>query len=290
MYQVNLTKKLRKINLGELSTIAVIDTGTNNHPDLKKNLKLELARVFNSEGKEIGSEKIFNSNTDHGAKVTSVICGASGGKKLGAAIDSKYVPLRIIGHYLSKNSSVEKAMLAALNYCASLNIDCINISVAIGRKKFFTSLLRSLEELYAKNIPIICAAGNDGAKSVNLLALNNKTISVGCTTQELNIAEYSGRGAGIDFLIPVDKFITISGIDSYKISMGTSYASALMTGIISIIITEFKLKNINYSVDTIRTLLINSCVKPQKLSGMSSCGVICENKLCSNIRNIGSCA
>ena len=40
MYQVNLTKKLRKINLGELSTIAVIDTGTNNHPDLKKKFEV----------------------------------------------------------------------------------------------------------------------------------------------------------------------------------------------------------------------------------------------------------
>lgn len=281
MYQVNFIKKIREIgNSGELSSIAVIDTGTNSHPDLVDNMNLQGCAVFGSSNPDV---KILNQNSDHGAKVTSVICATNNKFKLGVANKSKYIPIRV----RNEDGLLAEKILLALDYASTLPIDLINISVICPSTAYRQDLDKIIERLYQKNIPVICAAGNAGSKCSCYPACNKYSFSVGSANIEtMKIASYSNWGYCVDFLVPMEEYITTKNEDSYKVSHGTSYGCAILSGVISIIITQLKIKGLPIDIEYIRSIIIDSCINTKNLEGLSKHGVICPEKLVFNILKI----
>jgi hypothetical protein len=142
-------------------------------------------------------------------------------------------------------------------------------------------------KLYLKNIPIVCASGNSSEKVTHCLGVNNLTLCVGAgNIENLTIAKYSSWGENVAFLAPYENYLTISRENYYRLSSGTSYSSSFISGIISVIITELKTKNIKYKIEDIITILTSSCVATKDLEGKSKYGIICPEKLYNNLLKI----
>lgn len=275
---IEIIKKFRDLNSGQLSKLAIIDTGINDHVEFDiENCLIKDSDVFSE--CNAGSLNIYNYNAHHGAKILSLICG----KKIGLAKNSKYIPIRVSG------KPIYKYIYAALQYLLEKQPDLINVSLVFRRpdlREFREKINSILLKYRESNIPIICAAGNNGGQCSSFLAFNENTISVGSCGEKNLIADFSARGTGVNFLLPEPKFLTISTNQKYKISTGTSYSSGFLAGIASVIITEFKLKKIKYSFEDIKSLLAGSCDNPPSLYGLSTYGVISYEKLYNNIKNI----
>ena len=180
--------------------VAVLDSGVENHPDLR-------GRILTFRDFVGGGVSCYDDN-GHGTHICGVICGSgreSAGKYRGLATDAGLV----VGKVLDRqgNGKTEQ-MLEGLEWIRRsrerLRIRILNISVGIGELddlKKEKALCDSLEQLWNDGITVICAAGNRGpaAGSLSALGKSEKIITVGCHDGEFRSVSrpcrfYSGRG------------------------------------------------------------------------------------------------
>lgn len=184
-------------------TVAVLDTGVGNHPDLAG--KVICFRDF------VGNNKTMYDDNGHGTHISGIICGSgclSGGKMRGIAPGSNLVVGKVLDH---KGEGMTRHMLDALDWILKIKnkyeIRVLNISVGIGEmkdKRKEELLCRKIEEIWEEGIIVVCAAGNKGPQdgSISAVCRSEKVITVGChdgnylAGNPKRCAVYSGRGQG----------------------------------------------------------------------------------------------
>lgn len=218
-----------KITKGDGIRIAVIDTGWTNHIDIGDNAV---------KGKCCVKGESLDDLEGHSTHVTGIICakdndvGMVGVAPLAQVINVKALDKHGMG---TLDSIIE-----ALNYCAEIKPDIVSMS--LGCLDSSDALYQAIKKVYDLNIPIICAAGNNGSVGgVNYPAKwHPECIAVAAFDDKNNIADFSAEGSEVDWAAPgVDIYSTFLG-NRYCIMSGTSMACPYFAGLVALLLAKHR--------------------------------------------------
>lgn len=246
---------------GKGITVAVLDTGVGDHPDL-------FGRTIGFKDFVNGKEYAYD-DSGHGTHVCGIIGGSgkvSGGRYQGIATEANF----IVGKVLDKDGegsaeNMLKGLEWILNVRGRYHVKVLNISVGINniRDKEKEARLRELMEfLWECGIIVICAAGNNGPESgsISSLGRSRKLITVGCHDGEYykdmpgSCENYSGRGDLFsplrkpDIVAPGTNIVSCNAFyrnvrgkirDGYIVKSGTSMATPIISGTAAIFLEKY---------------------------------------------------
>jgi minor extracellular protease Epr len=241
--------KLWNKNKGENISVMVCDTGIVDHEDLKNNIDHDKAASF------IDNEDYID-HQGHGTCVAGVIAAKESGFGIvGVAPNCKIIPVKSLSNKgFTDNKSLEKT----LEYAINIKPDIVNMSLGgqYPQGQLFENLLRKLYDL---NIPVICAMGNYGDNYSCFPADYSETIGVTSYRKDRNISDFSSRSDNADFALPGEDILTTNLNNQYSIVNGTSFAAPFLSGLIAIILSEAKKKNLTLNIESLKQLLIQTC-------------------------------
>jgi subtilisin family serine protease len=216
-----------EITKGDNITIAVIDTGLPDHPDIGDNAIA---------GKNyIKSEDIYDYN-GHQTHCVGIISAKDNRQGfVGVAPNSKCICIKALDENGSGNSL---SVARALSYAIEIKPDIVSMS--LGFLSSDPLIHNKIKKLYSMNIPVVCAAGNSGKAGVNYPAAYPETIAVGAFNQLGKIAGFSSRGSEVDWAAPGTNIISTYLHNGYASSSGTSMACPFIAGVIALMLAKHK--------------------------------------------------
>ncbi len=245
---------------GKKVTIAVLDTGIANHPDLQGRL-LEF-HDFTSKREDPYDD------SGHGTHVCGIACGngsLSEGRYRGMATKANLVVGKVLD---KKGDGTIESMLNAIGWVMQkkeeLGIRILNVSVGVGQlmnKEKEEILKNKLESAWQNGLLVVCAAGNNGPACESLSAIGRSSylITVGCHDGEYfrekknRCASYSGRGSLFgsvrkpDIVAPGTEIISCNGnfkknknvyTNAYIEKSGTSMATPIISGALALLLQK----------------------------------------------------
>lgn len=191
---------LRSINVetawnethGEGITVAVIDTGVSQVPDLKDT-------EFVSGYDFVNDRAEASDDNGHGTHVAGTVAQSTnnGYGVAGVAYNAKIMPLKV----LSAGGGGTIADIAeAIKFAADNGADVINMSLGGGGESQL--MQEAIDYAYNKGVVIVAAAGNSGQNSAGYPARYPKVIGVAALDPTGNKTPYSNFGAGVDIAAP----------------------------------------------------------------------------------------
>ncbi|GAB4385868.1 MAG: S8 family serine peptidase [Elainellaceae cyanobacterium] len=173
-------------------TVAVIDTGVSQVPDLK-NTKFVAGYDF------VNDRQQAPDDNGHGTHVAGTIAQSTNNNYgvAGIAYEANLMPLKV----LSAVGGGEIADIAeAIRFAADRGANVINLS--LGGFGDSAILREAIDYASAKGVVIVAAAGNANANSAFFPARYPKVIAVAATDATGAKAAYSNFGAGVDIAAP----------------------------------------------------------------------------------------
>lgn len=242
-------------------TVAVLDSGFGNHPDMMG--KILCFKDF------VNSRPLIYDDNGHGTHVCGIICGdgsLSGGQYRGIAPGASLVVCKVLDE---KGDGTTEHMLKGLRWVLEnkerYQIRVLNISVGIGelkQKEKERALRRQLEDIWDSGITVVCAAGNKGPENGSISAIGgcNKVITVGCHDGKYCLdnpgrcSTYSGRGEALspirkpDIVAPGTDIMSCNAFykknrgcirHPYVKKSGTSMATPIVSGAAALTFSKF---------------------------------------------------
>jgi serine protease len=186
--------------------VAVIDSGVayENRRPFKRAPDLYASRFTSAKYDWVGRDKHPDDEESHGTHVTGTIAQKTNNAHgvTGLAYGVKIMPLRV----LDAEGNGDGADIArAIRFAVKHRAKVINMSV-----EFDTSLsagdipevISALHYASRKNVTLVAASGNEGISKVAYPARDREVISVGATTYNGCLADYSNAGSGLDIVAP----------------------------------------------------------------------------------------
>lgn len=216
-----------KVSKGKGITIAVIDTGMPDHKDIGDNAV--------EGGNYIPTEDIYDYN-GHQTHCVGIISAKDNQEGfVGVAPESKCVCYKA----LSTNGGGTYGQInAALRDVIKLKPDLVSMS--LGGRTPNAEMHKLIIDLYKMNIPVVCAAGNSGARGVCYPAAFPETIAIAAFNKLGMIASFSSRGSQVDWAAPGADIYSTYLNQSYASLSGTSMACPFMAGVIALMIAKHK--------------------------------------------------
>jgi serine protease len=177
---------------GTGTTVAVIDTGVSQVPDLKET-KLVAGYDFVNDRAEATDDN------GHGTHVAGTIAQSTNNNYgvAGVAYEAAIMPLKV----LSAGGGGTVADIAeAIRFAADNGADVINMSLGGGGES--AVMKEAIDYAHGKGVVIIAAAGNENRNSVSYPARYPHVFGVAATDSAGARAPYSNFGAGIDIAAP----------------------------------------------------------------------------------------
>ena len=225
-----------RVTLGEGVTVAVIDTGVTQVPDLDNTAFVpgydfvndrRDARDDNGHGTHVAGTIAQSTNNNYG--VTGIVPGA------------RIMPLKV----LSRLGSGTTADIAeAVKFAADNGADVINMSLGGGAPSLLFQ--EAIGYAHSKGVVIVAAAGNNGSSQVSYPARYSHVIGVSALDDRDRKTPYSNYGDGIDIAAPggwtrgdrgelggiLQETVNPGGNgSSFKYLQGTSMASPHVAGV-----------------------------------------------------------
>jgi serine protease len=202
---------------GERTTVAVIDSGINpDHPDLAGAVVASVSCVTtNGDSRRCGGS---GRDTDgHGTAVAGVVAGrgVSGGT-LGVAPAARLMAIKVFtpsclpqlaGGALCRLLSNPDDVTAGIHWAVDHGAQVINLSLEFLPSQVSSSaeiplIVSAIDYAHRKDVVVVGAAGNDQASQIAYPARAAGVISVGASTRDRCLADYSNIGAGLDLVAP----------------------------------------------------------------------------------------
>jgi serine protease len=177
---------------GAGTTVAVIDTGVSQVPDLRST-KFVPGYDFVNDRAEAADDN------GHGTHVAGTIAQSTnnGYGVAGIAYEASIMPLKVLA---ASGGGTIADIAEAIRFAADHNADVINMSLGGGGD---TDLLReAIDYAYSKGVVIVAAAGNASSNSASYPARYPKVIAVSALDSTGVKAPYSNFGAGVDISAP----------------------------------------------------------------------------------------
>ena len=283
---INLLEAWKKFKKKKDVVVAVVDTGIDpQHPFLEKNIFVESGSVnaANNFGIDFSKDKKSQSTpTDshgHGTHVSGIIKSIFPDVKILAL---KYYSLTASGMD-NLNSTV-----AALKYAVDNNVDVINYSG--GGPEAASEELRVLKEAERKGIIVVAAAGNDESnidekkKAYFPASYGLKNIiTVTAHDEDLKILSSSNYGIkSVDIFAPGYRIKSSLQNGRAGYLTGTSQATAFVTGVVSLIKSQYplmateKIKEIIKASAKTETSMAGKCVTGGRLDAGKAIALAAE--------------
>jgi hypothetical protein len=202
--------------------VAVIDSGVDaSHPELANSVVDSFDALGSGEGPHV-----------HGTGVAGAI--AAHARLIGSAPAARILAIRAFGKGSSGTESNTFVVLKAMDYAAGHGARIINMSFAGPKDPL---LERAIGALRAKDVVMVAAAGNAGAKSRPLYpAANPNVIAVSATDQQDHLFEPSNRGGYIALAAPGADIFLPAPDNKYQVTSGTSFSGAYVSGLAALML------------------------------------------------------
>ena len=207
---------------GDDIRVAVIDSGVDaSHPELAGSI----ADSFDTLDKPMTPHA-------HGTGIAGLI--AAHGKLMGAAPGARLLAIRAFDPDDKGAQGTTFNILKGLDWASEHGARIINMSFAGPQDP---AIGRSLGAAAKKNIVLIAAAGNAGAKSPPLYpAADPNVIAVTATDTDDKLFEAANRGKYIAIAAPGAQIMVAIPDGGYEVSSGTSLAAAEVSGIAALML------------------------------------------------------
>lgn len=263
------------LSTGKNITVAVVDTGLDlEHPDLKGNLWVNAKEIpgnnLDDDGNGwvddihgydfIGPNQakrlpgpLKNDMDGHGTHVAGTIAatGNNGLGLLGVAYDAQLMGIKVLDD--SGYGSIS-ACVQGLLYAAAQGAQVVNCSW--GSEEYSQALHESIQELYAKGVVVVAAAGNEASDVMDFGPAHfPQVITVAALTDQMNFnvpetqgfSSYSNMGARVDIAAPGDNILSLHAdrantnalvAENYALLSGTSMATPHVSGVVALILSQ----------------------------------------------------
>lgn len=247
---LNIDKIHDKGIKGKGVTIAIIDTGINEHRDLS-------GRIIGF-CDFISDKKGFYDDNGHGTHIAG-ICGGDGnagyGKYRGICPEANIVSLKVLDSQgKGKEEDVIKASEWILRNRTRYGIDIVNISFGTSVNDNKNAMIKAVEKMWDMGIVVVAAAGNNGpdAGTITSPGISGKIITVGGLDDKRKVIidgkyvnEYSGVGdwkKGIkkpEIIAPATMIRSCKNNGKgYVTKSGTSMAAPIVSGCIGLMLCK----------------------------------------------------
>lgn len=141
----------------------------------------------------------------HGTHVSGTIAQATNNATgvAGLAYGACIMPVKVLD---DSGSGTFADIADGIYFAVDHGAKVINMSLGTNARYGITSdpvMDPALDYALAKNVTVVCAAGNDGSrKNVSYPASNETTIAVGATDYTNSVTRYSNKGKGLDLVAP----------------------------------------------------------------------------------------
>jgi subtilisin family serine protease len=202
--------------------LAVIDSGIDaKHRELAGSVIDRFDALATSEGPHV-----------HGTGIAGAIVAHA--RLMGSAPAAQLVAIRAFSGAANGAQSNSYVILKSLDYAARQNARIINMSFAGPKDPLIE---RGIAAAAARNIVMIAAAGNAGAKSPPLYpAANPGVIAVSATDAQDHLFQASNRGSYIAVAAPGAELFLPAPDEKYQMTSGTSFSAAYVSGLAALML------------------------------------------------------
>lgn len=247
-----------KISTGKGITVAVIDTGVNQIPELE-------GQVLPGKAFPVGDAEGGRDNDyfGHGTGMAAMIAGTgkhpSGDGAFGLAPGAKILPIRVPDML---EDDTTPAWVAAIRYAADSDAKIINISQGrSGNPEADRERAAAVKYALSKGKLIFAAAGNSGdsTNEINYPAATPGVVGVGAVDVNGEPTKESQHGAQIDLSAPgIDIVTACKGKTGLCKTHGTSDASALASASAALLWSAHP----DWTNNQVLRVLLNTAGKP----------------------------
>ncbi len=197
-------------------TVAVLDTGVTDHPQLEQ---LRLSRTdLVQDGQPLNG---------HGTAMASLIAG-SDPEEGGVAPAAHLLDIRVAdAKGESTTALVAQGILTAVDQGARV------INISLGTTADAPVLRRAVDYALARGVVIVAAAGNDQARALAYPAAYAGVVSVAAVDANGVQAFFSNSGSGLALAAPGVGIVSAYSNNQRVISSGTSQAAAITSGVVA---------------------------------------------------------
>jgi serine protease len=173
-------------------TVAVIDTGVTQVPDLK-------ITKFVSGYDFVNDRKDAADDNGHGTHVAGTVAQSTNNSYgvAGVAYESTIMPLKVLS---ASGGGTVADIAEAIRFAADNQADVINMSLGGGGESH--AMKEAINYAHKKGVVIVAAAGNSNQNAASYPARYPHVISVSATDAAGEKAPYSNYGAGVDISAP----------------------------------------------------------------------------------------
>jgi serine protease len=186
--------------------VAVIDSGVayENHGKFRRAPDLAGTQFTRARYDWVGHDSHPDDEESHGTHVTGTIAQQTnnGYGVTGLAYGVKIMPLRVLD---SQGNGDGADIARAIRYAVLHGAQVINMSVEFDtslRAGDIPEVIAALHYAARKNVTLVAASGNEGISKVAYPARDKDVISVGASTDDGCLADYSNAGSGLDIVAP----------------------------------------------------------------------------------------
>jgi type VII secretion-associated serine protease mycosin len=220
----------QKISTGAGVTVAVVDTGTFPHQDLRKNL------LKGADFTPTGGADGYQDQQGHGTAMAGLI--AAHGKSatsgvLGIAPNSHILPIRAVVGTTVDADRVGRGIEFGTNHGAKV----INISAVMGPA---FALLDSVHAAIAADVVVVAGVGNTSTGGEGEFpAAMDGVLAVGAVDKDNKHASFSIKDPKVAICAPGVDIRVASPNNKYTSTKGTSDATAIVSGAVALVRSKF---------------------------------------------------
>jgi major intracellular serine protease len=221
---------------GSSMTIAVLDTGCDiTHPDLAG--RITGTRNFTSD--DGGAVENVTDYNGHGTHVAGTIAAIENGQGVvGVAPEANLLVVKVLAG--EGGSGKYDWIVEGIQYAIDQGVDIISMS--LGGPTDYPPLHEVIQQAVDKNIPVVCAAGNEGDENAetdefSYPACYNEVISVGAIDFDRNSSYFTNSNNEVDLVAPGEKILSTIPDGKYAKFSGTSMSAPHVSGALALIKT-----------------------------------------------------
>lgn len=219
---INVGKAKNILCEGQNVKVGIIDSGINNHPDLKDNIQqgYDYLNLTNDVTDNIG----------HGTFVGGLIAANNNQMGIvGVANDTILIPLKCFD---SDEKTTVSIICNAIKDAVDV-YDCDIINMSLGLSNYSQKLQEHIKYATDAGVIVVAAVGNKGTEVLYYPAAYENVIGVGSVNSNYEKSSFSQYNASVDFVAPGEDVWSTSNDGSYSQKSGTSFSTPLVTGVIA---------------------------------------------------------